>query len=436
MEDFLIYLLKSAGLLSLFFLCYSLLLKRDTSFIINRKFLLGGIVTAATLPAIYFTKTVYIDAAPATTFVMTEGDFPITEAAAEPAISLFQILFLIYILGVAILFFRLILQLISLSGLLFNGRIIKKGGIKYVEIKRDIAPFSFLNYIVYNPLLHSEKELEHILKHEEVHVSQWHTMDVLLANLNLLYQWFNPFAWLYLRDLQQNLEFIADKEAVKDVPCKKEYQKALVKISVENFNLALTNNFYQSLIKKRILMLNNPSHSKHTSWKAALILPVLFAFLLLFNLRTEAQVREQQEAPTAKRASDADISFSITANTKEEQLDLYKKLAEKHNVLLEFGEVKYNDEGELTAINASFVDKENNNTGSINRQNPEGIKAFTFHFGPKGTGFISNDSPASRTAKYAINQLEVDPLYIINGKNYSSAQLDGKAIKVQGKYQP
>jgi bla regulator protein blaR1 len=357
MEDFLIYLLKSAGLLTLFFLCYFLLLKRDTSFIINRKFLFGGILTSAILPAVYFTKTVYIDTVPDSAFVITEAMLPKAEAATtEPVFSLPEILFIIYIVGVVVLFIRLMIQLFSLFRVLYNGKIILKGAIKYVETGRRIAPFSFLNFIVYNPLLHNEEELTHILKHEEVHVSQWHTVDVLLANLNLLYQWFNPFAWLYLRNLQQNLEFIADNEAVKAVPCKKEYQKALVKISVENFNLALTNNFYQSLIKKRILMLNNPSPGKNTSWKAALILPVLFAFLLLFNLRTEAQVREQQTTKT--RASEKDISFSINANTRQEQLDLYKKLAEKHNILLEFSNITYNENAKLSAINVNYVDKE------------------------------------------------------------------------------
>ncbi|MCM4160712.1 hypothetical protein FHG64_05020 [Antarcticibacterium flavum] len=432
MEDFLIYLLKSAGLLSLFFLSYQILLKQDTSFVANRKFLLGGLIISAVLPAIVFTKTIYIDAVPATSFFIAEEGLPVTEITTAPAISLPEIFLLIYLAGVFLLFGRLLLQLFSLALLLFKGKITTRGQIKYVEIDRRLAPFSFLNFIVYNPNLHSDKELEHILKHEKVHVSQWHTIDVLIANLNLLYQWFNPFAWLYLRNLQQNLEFIADREAVKAVSCKKEYQKALVKISVENFNLALTNNFYQSLIKKRILMLNKASQNKNTSWKAVLILPLLLAFIFLFNVRTEAQVREPNDTQITGRASDADISFSITANTKQEQLDLYKKLAAKHNVLLEFSEVRYNEKDVLTAINANFIDKETNTTGSMNRENPDGIKTFVFHFGPKGTGFISNDSPAGRTAKYALQELEVDPLYIINGKNYSSSELDDKAIKVQG----
>ena len=62
MENLLIYLLKSAGLLSLFYILYILLLKNDTSFTANRKFLIGGILASLVLPAIYFTKTVFINA--------------------------------------------------------------------------------------------------------------------------------------------------------------------------------------------------------------------------------------------------------------------------------------------------------------------------------------------------------------------------------------
>jgi bla regulator protein blaR1 len=80
-----------------------------------------------------------------------------------------------------------------------------------------------------------------------------------------------------------------------------------------------------------------------------------------------------------------------------------------------------------------MLTRNNNSTGTISKENPQGIDSFIFYFGPgNGTGFRTESSSTAHTAQYMLHQLEVDPLYIINGKTYSSAQLDGKAIKVEG----
>ena len=77
----------------------------------------------------------------------------------------------------------------------------------------------FLNYIIYNPSLHSSNELALILKHEEIHVKQYHTLDVILANLLISFQWFNPLAWVYKNNIEQNLEFLADCSTVDTSIC-------------------------------------------------------------------------------------------------------------------------------------------------------------------------------------------------------------------------
>lgn len=433
MEGFLIYLIKSAGLLSVFFIFYSVLLKKDTSFTTNRKFLLGGLFASVVLPAIYFTRTIIIEA-PKTQFYYSESDFAITEVIPEePVVSPLQVLFLLYLLGVLFMAARLILQLISLSRFLISGNKNNYNGAKIIETSQRVAPFSFLNCIVLNPALHSQSALTHILKHEKVHVSQAHSLDVILANLNLVYQWFNPFAWLYLKSLQQNLEYIADHEAVKQVSCKKEYQKALVKISVENLNLSLTNNFYQSLIKKRILMLNKEKSSERNNWKAGLIIPVLLGFLFLFNVKTVAQVIEKEKT-TSEAKSDLEISVNINKNTKQEQLDRYTKLFEKYNVQLTLKNIKYNDAGILTSISAEFLDRNSNSSGSISRSSPDGIEEFIIYYDEnRGSGFKSGKNSGSSSNYSLLTNLGEDPLIVIGEAKYTSTQLADKTIKILGR---
>src|SRR5690606_4989940 len=367
MEDFIFYLLKSAGLLTAFFLFYLLLLKKDTGFITNRKFLLAGIITSAILPAVYFTKTVIIKAQPIQSQWAEDSSLLSQFQVQESIVSPFEIFAGLYFLGVIMMTIRLLLQLHSLSKVILSGKLSGNTNGKFIETSLRIAPFSFLNYVVYNPGLHTKTELEFILKHETAHVKQGHTLDVLLANLNLIYQWFNPFAWLYLKSIQQNLEFIADREAVKKAGCKKEYQKALVKISVENFNLALTNNFYQSLIKKRIIMLNRAGTNKSSSWKTLLMFPALLGFIFVFNIKTVAQIVtvEQEKETPYEITGDFEISLEIKNTSNKEQLDHYSKLLQKYNVNLQFENITRNDDGLITGISANFLDKNNNSSGSI-----------------------------------------------------------------------
>ncbi|CAM4290336.1 M56 family metallopeptidase [Gillisia limnaea] len=429
MEDLLIYLLKSAGLLVVFLAFYQILLKKDPSFKNNRGFLLGGIIASAVLPAVYFTRKIVIEAIEPN-FFMAEVDLPVAHVMAEePAISGYQILVAIYLCGVAFMLVRLMLQLISLQRIISKGKLTKKDGFKYVLISQKIAPFSFLNYIVYNPNLHTASERENILKHEKIHVTHWHTTDVLLANLNQIYQWFNPFAWIYLKSLQQNLEYIADSEAVKEVSCKKEYQKALLKISVENFNPALTNSFYQSFIKKRIIMLNNNSNSKNQTWKTALIFPVLFAFLLLFNVKTEAQIKTQKDSA---EISINRISATITKESEESSLKSIKRFFEKQDIQLDFENIQRSSDGFITGISVNFLNRNTNASGNFSKNDPDGINSFEIYVKDGETGFadVSTQEKRQKTTQEVLNQIGENPLYVVDGEEYAAGGLEGKSIEI------
>lgn len=428
MENFFLYLIKSAGLLLVFLAFYHLLLKSDTSFRNNRFFLLGGILASAVLPAIYFTRKVIVDAV-VPDFSLNETNLPAAQfIIEEPVLSGYQILLAIYLGGVAVMLGRMLMQLFSLKKIISNGKFSVKNGFKHVHISDKIAPFSFLNYIVYNPSLYSSSELENILKHETVHVTQWHTIDVFLANINLIYQWFNPFAWRYLKTLQQNLEYIADREAVKEASCKKEYQKTLVKISVENFNPALTNSFYQSFIKKRIVMLNKNSISKNQTLKTALIFPVLLTLMLSFNIKTEAQVKIKNENTseiTTKR-----VSGTISKESEESSLNFIKKIFEKENIQIDFEKVQRSPEGFITAISINILNRNTNTSGNFSKNDPNGISTFIIYVEDGETGFadISASVKKGKSAGDVLSKVGKDALYIINNEEYSTEQLNGKTI--------
>ncbi|WP_299216377.1 M56 family metallopeptidase [uncultured Aquimarina sp.] len=285
MEAFFIYLFKSSVILSLFYLVYFFLLRKDTFFKINRHFLLTGILSSLLLPFLEFTTIELIEQPIFQTIAYNSSYSDITKNEPEPT-NWWLIVFNLYITFTLILLGRFVVQLISLLRIFRTSQNRKNEGFSFLKTAEDIAPFSFFKYIIFNPILHDTKELEMILKHEKIHAKQYHTVDILITNIFAIFQWVNPFIWLYKKSLQQNLEFIADHEATRDLPSKKEYQLTLVKVSSGNYS-SITNNFYQSLIKKRIVMLNKKESNQQNLWKATIILPLLCLFLWSFNTKTE-----------------------------------------------------------------------------------------------------------------------------------------------------
>ncbi|MFD2565158.1 M56 family metallopeptidase [Aquimarina rubra] len=306
METFLLYLLKSSITLSLFYLVYILFLRKETFFTLNRHFLLAGIISSLLLPFLEFTTVEYIEKPVfhSIEFTAITSSHPENESLS---INWWLMAFILYILAAILLFGRFIFQLISLKRIFAKSQNKQKEGFSILKTQEDIAPFSFFRYIIFNPLLHNNEELRMILKHEKIHAKQYHTIDILITNLFVIFQWINPVSWLYKKSLQQNLEFIADQEAIRDLPSKKEYQLTLVKVSSNNFS-SITNNFYQSLIKKRIVMLNKKKSNHYHLWKVTIIVPLLSLFLWGFNTKTEIQYL-QNETP----------ELSVSSNKKEQK---------------------------------------------------------------------------------------------------------------------
>ncbi len=197
---------------------------------------------------------------------------PVENEAFE--INWYLVIGIVYSIGILGFLLKLAFDFYSLSKVLKGKSIQKQADFQFIDVTENLAPFSYFNSIVYNSSLYSETELESILEHEKVHSTQNHTIDVLITRFFCVVFGSIRCIWLYKKAILQNLEFIADSEASKRLSDKKAYQLALVKITTQENCVALTNHFYQSLIKKRIVMLNKNQSKKRNSWKYALVLPL------------------------------------------------------------------------------------------------------------------------------------------------------------------
>ncbi|MBN8641475.1 MAG: hypothetical protein J0L86_06640 [Flavobacteriales bacterium] len=392
METLFIYFIKSSALITLFFLVYHFLLRKETFFNTNRWFLLIGLAISAVLPLFFIKKIVYIESTPMNwdeLIQMPQNSAAIVSKTVESnPINWFQVGFWIYGIVALLLLLKVIYNSFSLYKTLHKRQIHKNDRFLLVDVEEDIAPFSFFNFIVYNSKLYTETELQSILSHEKIHSAQKHSIDVLFTKLFSIVFWFNPFMQLYKKAIVQNLEYIADQKAI-EVNDKKSYQLTLLKVVSHHNCLPITNHFYQSLIKKRIVMLNKNQSHKRNSWKYTVVIPALIAFVFLFQIKTIAQEREVVKVTQKSKSG---IYITTDKNTTDAEMKKDAAFAkEKYGITLKFSKVKRNANGEITGIKVTYKDKDGN-TGTTQFDGNEPIKPIYFYKTPTKIGFGKNNS--------------------------------------------
>ncbi|WP_396209924.1 M56 family metallopeptidase, partial [Flavobacterium sp.] len=356
MENLLLYFIKANGLIILFYLMYVLFLRKETFFISNRWYFIIGLLLALALPVIKFTKTIWVEPTPVAAFYQEQ--VPTSSTLTEIPIQENPVDWLLIVLCAYLIISFLFLLKIGMELISFFKKIQHQNKQKesnYTLVDSDAIenPFSFFNYIVINKNRFSEAEIEHIVTHERIHVTQKHSIDVVTGKLFCALFWINPIVWFYRKAMLQNLEFIADSATVQLIENKYEYQKTLLKVVTRQHDLSITNQFYQSLIKKRIVMLHTNQSHKRNAWKYAIVLPLVVSFMLLFQIETVAQVKENsKEAAYAV----AQVSFSsiLTKNTTDKELQELEKTFSDEKYKLKISKVKRNKEGEIIGIKLSF----------------------------------------------------------------------------------
>jgi len=242
------YFIKFSAILGLFFIFYKLFLQKETFFNMIRGYFLIGIITALILPLIIIPEYVYIENVFVNQIAASNTE---TTMVDNPGIDINTILIGIYLLGVLFFGLKFLIQLGSLARFILKYPKTKRNGYVFIEASSSTSPFSFFNYIIYPKDGFSDAELDQIIEHEKAHASEFHSFDILTAQLLIIFNWVNPLAWLYQKEVQKNLEFIADKKAHSIHNSKESYQYLLLKTITPNYSLPLTSNFYNSLIKWR-----------------------------------------------------------------------------------------------------------------------------------------------------------------------------------------
>lgn len=334
------YIIHSSALIGLSYIIYRFFLSKETFYHLNRWVLLSLVILSFTLPFITIPESLSFKSAlfqevemqPSNSAVIdyktpetstkiedtsTIDTSSISTISVSKSLDWGSILLYIYLLGILVFGIHFIIQLGVLLYRISKYPTVEVDDYKIVETDKKHAPYSFWNRIFMNPSQYNPDTYLQILKHEQVHIKGKHSIDMLLVELLVMMQWFNPFAWLYRRAIDNNLEYLTDNNMLNIGEDREVYQMNLLKVSTPNMPTGLATSYNQSFLKKRILMMNSKKSTSKSGWKYLIIIPLLAITVFSFNPVKPNEILVNYD----KESMDPTVDFrkeSISSNTQND----------------------------------------------------------------------------------------------------------------------
>jgi len=288
MGAFLIYVAKVAVVLKLFFLFNNLLLSHETFHHFNRIWWLASMAFSLVVPLFSF-------GIPGSEQVVASVAVPAQSAAGEVTVAsvpnavrpsalttLIVVLFALYLAGALTFAALFILSNIRLHRQCKDCRRDKRGDIKVYVCDNELVPFSWGHSMMISSSDFKD-ENEAIFDHEAAHIHMHHTVDILLCNILIVFQWFNPCSWLTKRSIQKVHEFQADEKVLEKGMNLRNYQMLLIRKAVGHRLYSMANSFNHNDLKSRITMMSKSKSSKWACAKALYALPLMLLVATAFS---------------------------------------------------------------------------------------------------------------------------------------------------------
>ena len=313
-------LIKAAIMLSILLGFYKLFLQKESFFTANRWYLIIGLVLSFGLPFVTLpdlinhqgvvdqivseSRITTIDENPGVEESVPNSEVPnhdirkgtstIVPSDAIGDKGLVYWIGLLYFFGVSILSLNFLTQLLRIFLKINKSRDrFTDDGCIILNQTEEIEPCSFFNYVFINAEKYEMSIYEQILEHEKIHAKKYHSLDLLLSEITIIILWFNPLVWSYRKEVEKNIEYQTDALLLEsNRVVSEDYQMNLLGISSYKKSSALVSNYNQSLIKKRIIMMNKQKSNSNSYWKYAFLAPTLFVTLLVLNQPSTLQAQE------------------------------------------------------------------------------------------------------------------------------------------------
>lgn len=293
MIAFAYYLLKVIICSGVLFLYYHIALRNKLFHQWNRFYLLTSVFISLIAPVVQVSIMHQISDDPNKAIQMlqvlqsADGYLEEITITGRRGITSDQWIMMLYAAVSIVLLFSVLLSLRKIFAIIRSHTVQWIEKIRFINTNAQGTPFSFFNYILWNKEIDLQTETgKQIFQHELVHVKEKHTLDKLFVQLTLILFWCNPFFWLIRRELQLIHEFIADKKSVGEHGTAALAAMILSSSYPSQFN-SLTNQFFQTSIKRRLAMLTKIQNVKLNYISRILALPILAITVLAFTLRTK-----------------------------------------------------------------------------------------------------------------------------------------------------
>lgn len=338
---FFIYSVKVAVCLALFYLFHKLLMSRDTFHTFNRFAILSMMLLSLVLPLVHLSLdseaginrgTVALEGLVAQT-VVADGSNGVGEE-----LTLTQVLLAAYVLGVVLFVGKALLSVGSLLRLIRRARCVEvRNSIRIYTMQGDISPFSWFRYIIMSEKDWQENRREIVL-HEMAHIRRCHSMDVAVCNIMIVFQWYNPAAWLLKRELQTVHEYEADEAVLSAGVDATHYQMLLIRKAVGERLFSMANNLNHNSLKKRITMMKIKRTNPVQKAKIAFVLPLAAMTVAAFASQKVENLSEkvEQESEAFSSVSDNPVVRAVgeTARVAAVKVQEYKALEEASSMAM------------------------------------------------------------------------------------------------------
>ncbi|WEK68708.1 MAG: M56 family metallopeptidase [Candidatus Chryseobacterium colombiense] len=292
METTILKIIICSGILLGF---YYLFLAKERTFVFNRFFLIFALVFSYAVPFIIIPtqqkapeeKILFGDEKILQT--VSYSQIPVSEQTFDYA----SLILPVYLLISGILLCKLLFSIYKIKSLKGSKVIYRNRAIKVLE--NNIPPFSFMNTIYISKDYFKDGNIENnIFLHEEIHVKQKHTADVLFTEILKILLWFNPFVYFYKKAMVTNHEFIADEQVIYNNKNIRNYQELILKEILKQQDLNLIHQFNFNNTKKRFIMMTS-KNSKFAKAKKYLTIPAFTALTLIFAEKAYANNMPETE---------------------------------------------------------------------------------------------------------------------------------------------
>lgn len=299
----LIYFLKVNLALAFLYTCYRLLFRDDTFFRLRRGVLLSIYLIAFLYPLPDLSGWLSTQTSVAGIVGYYSGLLPketVLTAGSEIAASDWKetglrVIKIIWLTGAGILLFRCLAELFTVFRLHRRCRKVTLNNTEVRLLPEAETSYSFFGWIFISSDPNQQERLDDILIHEQTHVRQWHSLDMIVSEIVCIACWINPFTWWLKKEISINHEFIADEQVMLSGFDKKEYQYHLIGVKHPNAAIAnLYNNFSVLPLKKRITMLNKKRTNSARKVKYLALVPMAAGLLLLNNIDAMARVLNEK----------------------------------------------------------------------------------------------------------------------------------------------